>query len=153
MYFLRIIRTRMLNTSSKPSFASMKKKMVYTCYIRLSSLGYIYLPNVVALQVLTEDVMMCVPLCFILIHFIKTKLNNSKQCNDESSCTSKPCKWNIPSKRKGEVEPISNMKFRKHDEYRIYPCISRTFFHEKLLPKRGCGLSTETLEKTSREDT
>ena len=38
-------------------------------------------------------------------------------------------------------------------QYRIYPCISRTFFQEKLLPKRGCGLSTETLEKTSREDT
>ena len=54
----------------------MKKKMVYTCYIRQSSLGYIYLPNVVALHVLTEDVMLCVPLCFILIHVIKTTQNN-----------------------------------------------------------------------------
>jgi len=54
----------------------MKKKMVYTCYIRQSSLGHIYLPNVVALQVLTEDVMLCVPLCFILIHVIKTTQNN-----------------------------------------------------------------------------
>ena len=91
----------------------MKKKMVYTCYIRQSSLGYIYLPNVVTLHVLTEDVMLCVPL-FYLDSCYK---NNSKQCNDQSSYTSKPCKWNIPSKRKGEVEPISNVKFRKvHDE-------------------------------------
>ena len=43
--------------------------------------------------------------------------------------------------------------FAVYSFYRIYPCISRTFFHEKLLPKRGSGLSTETLEKTSREDT
>ena len=43
--------------------------------------------------------------------------------------------------------------FDNYFQYCIYPCISRTFFHEKLLPKRGCGLSKETLEKTSREDT
>ena len=32
-------------------------------------------------------------------------------------CTSKPCQWNLPKKRKLNAEPIQSLKFQKH-EYR-----------------------------------
>ena len=91
---------------------SMKKKMVYTCYIRLSSLGYVVSAKCGCPAGIDGR---CNHVCATLFYLDSFYKNNSKQCNDESSCTSKPCKWNIPRKRKGEVEPISSMKFRKHD--------------------------------------
>jgi hypothetical protein len=33
----------------------------------------------------------------------------------DESCTSKPCKWNVPRKRNGNVVPIADMQFTKHD--------------------------------------
>ena len=61
-------------------------------------------------------------------------------------------KFQLLPEESTRTNSFGTVRWQKFD-YRIYPCISRTFFHEKLLPKRGCGLSTETLEKTSREDT
>jgi len=56
--------------------------------------------------------------------FFLDSLNKKKtaiQSNgvDKVSCTSKPCKWNIPSKRKGAIQPIKLMKFRKHDYSKV----------------------------------
>lgn len=40
--------------------------------------------------------------------------------NDQvSSCTSKPCQWSVPPKRKGEVQEISKIKFKKHDYSKV----------------------------------
>lgn len=30
-------------------------------------------------------------------------------------CTSQPCQWNLPKKRKLNTEPIQSLKFQKHD--------------------------------------
>ena len=30
-------------------------------------------------------------------------------------CTSQPCQWNLPNKRKLNTEPIQSLKFQKHD--------------------------------------
>lgn len=46
---------------------------------------------------------------FALDSYCKERQNNVE------SCTSKPCKWNIPRKRKGPVTPIVEMSFEKHD--------------------------------------
>ena len=34
------------------------------------------------------------------------------------SCTSQPCKWNVPRERTGNVTPIGNRTFSKHDYYK-----------------------------------
>lgn len=45
--------------------------------------------------------------------FIKSTINEQTQ-NDQLPCTSKPCTWNVPSKRKQEPTPIQEVKFEKH---------------------------------------
>ena len=57
----------------------------------------------------------CNHICATLFYLESVFKTNSKLSADEVSCTSLPCKWTIPSKRKGEVQPISAMKFTKHD--------------------------------------
>lgn len=42
-------------------------------------------------------------------------LNKSKETeNDQLPCTSKPCTWNVPIKRKHEATAIQEEKFEKH---------------------------------------
>lgn len=35
--------------------------------------------------------------------------------DSNESCTSKPCKWSVPRKRKGPVQPIKQINVVKHD--------------------------------------
>lgn len=35
--------------------------------------------------------------------------------DSNESCTSKPCKWSVPRKRKGPVPPIKQINVVKHD--------------------------------------
>ena len=51
---------------------------------------------------------------FALEVFCKSKASNEREANEVAS-TSKPCRWNIPRKRKGNVLPISKTKFQKHE--------------------------------------
>lgn len=48
---------------------------------------------------------------FALEEFCKAR---AKEENEES-CTSQKCQWNVPRKRKVELVPISKLKFRKHE--------------------------------------
>ena len=49
---------------------------------------------------------------------------NNVHCDTDSAvsqqqvtvpCTSQPCQWNLPKKRKLNTEPIQSLKFQKHD--------------------------------------
>ena len=39
----------------------------------------------------------------------------AKQEETRKACTSQKCKWNVPRKRKLDLVPIANLKFRKHE--------------------------------------
>ncbi|XP_029207043.2 uncharacterized protein LOC114970731 [Acropora millepora] len=91
---------------------SMKKKMVYSCFIKLSSLGFVLSAKCGCPAGVDGR---CNHVCATLFYLESVFKTNSKLSADEVSCTSLPCKWTIPSKRKGEVQPISAMKFTKHD--------------------------------------
>lgn len=45
--------------------------------------------------------------------FIKST-NNEQTQNDQLRCTSKPCTWNVPSKRKQEPTAIQEVEVEKH---------------------------------------
>ena len=52
---------------------------------------------------------------FALGEFCKVR---EKQENDEA-CTSQKCKWNVPRKRKVDLVPVANLKFRKHEHGKL----------------------------------
>ena len=41
--------------------------------------------------------------------------NSRAETETATACTSQPCKWNVPRKRKGEVVQVSQIKFCKHE--------------------------------------
>ena len=47
------------------------------------------------------------------IEHLFTNATNSAESND-APCTSKPCTWNVPKKRKLEATTIQSVKFEKH---------------------------------------
>lgn len=99
---------------------SMKKNMVYTCFIKLSSLGYVLAAKCGCPAGIDGRCNHVCATLFLFDSIHKKKIKNVQaQNSDESSCTSEPCKWNIPSKRKGNVMPITAMKFRKHDYSKV----------------------------------
>ena len=90
---------------------SVKKTAAYTCYIILREQG------------LVERVFCGCPAgvdgrCN---HVVATLLAMEEFCKSRAetetatACTSQPCKWNVPRKRKGEVVPVSQIKFCKHE--------------------------------------
>ena len=66
----------------------------------------------------------------------------------EDSCTSKPCKWIIPRKRKGPVTPISEISFVKHDYAKEKK--GKTEGATKELPFTGCREKSYPLDFTFR---
>ena len=44
----------------------------------------------------------------------KKNVNNGRQGEDNLPCTSKPCTWGIPKKRKLEPSTVQSVKFVKH---------------------------------------
>lgn len=115
---------------------SMKKKMVYSCFIKLSSLGFVLSAKCGCPAGVDGR---CNHVCATLFYLESVFKTNSKLSANNVSCTSEPCKWNIPSKRKGEVQPISAMKFRKHDYNKRNK--------RPLLTKEYPSKSTENAEK------
>lgn len=90
---------------------SMKKKMVYTCYIKLSSFGFVLSAKCGCPAGVDGR---CNHVCATLF-FLDSVCKKNKKSSSEISCTSKPCEWSVPRKRKEEVQPISAMKFQKYD--------------------------------------
>lgn len=89
---------------------SMKKNLIYQCQIVMSSIGGVlkaYCGCPAGIDGRCNHVSATL---FALDEYCKEREKISIE-----SCTSKPCKWNIPRKRKGPVSPISAMSFHKHD--------------------------------------
>ena len=89
---------------------SMKKKAVYLCYLVLTSVGNVLRAHCGCPAGVDGRCNHVASTMFALEEYIKVR---DKQCTE--SCTSKPCKWNVPRKRTGSVTPIAQMKFCKHD--------------------------------------
>lgn len=104
---------------------SMKKKIVYTCFIKLSSLGFVLAAKCGCPAGVTGR---CNHVCATL--FFLDSLNKKRQSKESSaedvSCTSKACQWRVPSKRKGTLTPIGCMKFKKHDYNKVKGTTMRT---------------------------
>lgn len=92
---------------------SMKKDKVYTCFLVMTSFGSILKAHCKCPAGIDGRCNHVASTLFALEQHFK---NGQKTSSDsEESCTSKPCKWNIPRKHKGSVKPISEMSFVKHD--------------------------------------
>ncbi|PFX12333.1 uncharacterized protein LOC111347439 [Stylophora pistillata] len=92
---------------------SMKKDKVYSCFLLMSSIGCVLKAHCKCPAGIDGRCNHVASTLFALEQsFKETKRKNSDAAE---SCTSKPCKWNVPGKRKGPVTPISEMSFVKHD--------------------------------------
>jgi len=90
---------------------SMKKSSVYTCYIVISSIGFV-LQGKCGCPAGVDGRCNHVAATLFAMESLHKKNSNVEQ--SDVSCTSKTCKWSVPSKRKGPVQPINTMKFSKH---------------------------------------
>jgi hypothetical protein len=91
---------------------SMKKSAVYTCYIALSSIGFVLHGKCGCPAGVDGRCNHVAATLFGLESFHKKKSSSNEA---DVSCTSKPCSWSVPRKRKGPVQPIDTMKFSKHE--------------------------------------
>ena len=89
---------------------SMKKQSVYSCHIVLSSFGNVLRGQCGCPAGTDGRCNHVAAIMFALEDYCKERSKNSTE-----SCTSKPCKWSVPSKRTGSVVPLAHMKFAKHD--------------------------------------
>jgi hypothetical protein len=56
---------------------------------------------------------------FAAVEYCQQRLQLQPESSTEGlSCTSQPCQWNVPRERTGNVTPIGNMTFSKHDYYK-----------------------------------
>lgn len=99
---------------------SMKKSKIYSCFIKMSSLGMVLAAKCGCPAGINGR---CNHVCATLFYLEslgkKKQQATSTDSNNDVSCTSKPCKWTVPSKRKGPIEPIQNIKFKKHNFYKL----------------------------------
>ncbi|CAH3185351.1 unnamed protein product [Porites evermanni] len=91
---------------------SMKKSSVYNCFILLLPNGHIKSAYCGCPAGVDGRCNHIAAALFGLEEFCKQR---EKQQQEQTSRTSQPCTWNVPRKRKGEVLPISQMKFKKHE--------------------------------------
>lgn len=91
---------------------SMKKDKVYTCYLVISSLGKMLRAHCKCPAGIDGRCNHVASTLFALENYCKVR---EKLDESDESCTSKPCKWNVPRKRKGAIQPINEMTFVKHD--------------------------------------
>ena len=89
---------------------SMKKSTVYACCFVLSSTGTVLRVHCGCPVGVDGRCNHAAATLFSLVEFCV-----EREKLEAESCTSKPCKWNVPRKRKGDVVPIANMTFIKHD--------------------------------------
>ena len=91
---------------------SMKKNCVYNCHTVLLSNGTVKLSHCVCPAGVDGR---CNHIAATLFALDEHCRQREKQQKTTISCTSTACKWNVPRKRKGDVVPISEMKFQKHE--------------------------------------
>jgi hypothetical protein len=89
---------------------SMKMQSVYTCCIVLTSVGNVLRATCGCPTGVDGRCNHIAATLFSLEEYCK-----SRDKQETESCTSKPCKCNVPRKRTGNVEPIAQMTFSKHD--------------------------------------
>ena len=92
---------------------SMKKDKVYTCFLVIASIGRVLNAHCKCPAGIDGHCNHVASTLFALEQHFKERQKTSSVAED--SCTSKPCKWIIPRKRKGPVTPISEISFVKHD--------------------------------------
>lgn len=94
--------------------SSMKKTKAYNCFIVLDALGQVVRAYDGCPAGLDGRCNHVSATLFALEEYFKVQAGNP---GGESmvSCTSKPCQWNIPRKRKVENVVISRCKFKKHE--------------------------------------
>ena len=49
------------------------------------------------------------------------------QSSENISCTSKPCTWIVPKKRKLEPQPVQSIKFQKHEYGKVIKHVAREY--------------------------
>ena len=101
---------------------SMKKSVVYNCYIVLDKGGKVMTAYDGCPAGIDGRCNHVTSTLFALEEFFKQSKefnNTSPSLQPSLSCTSKPCAWNIPRKRKVENQPVACVKFRKHQHGKI----------------------------------
>ena len=93
---------------------SMKKSEAYLCHIVIRSNGLVQKASCGCPAGIDGRCNHVAATLFSLEEFCKVR----KQQNEEA-CTSQSCKWNVPRKRKIDLVPIANMKFRKHEHAKM----------------------------------
>lgn len=91
---------------------SMKKTAVYTCHIVMTSFGNMLRAKCACPAGVDGRCNHVTATMFALDEYSKQRV---KVDSSDISCTSKPCSWNVPRKRKGNIVPIAKIKFSKHD--------------------------------------
>lgn len=92
---------------------SMKKDKVYTCFLVLSTVGQMLRAHCKCPAGIDGRCNHVASTLFALEQHCKDRGKQSTE--EEQSCTSKPCTWSVPRKRKGPVVAIKEMTFEKHD--------------------------------------
>lgn len=91
---------------------SKKKTTAYTCYIVLRKNGLVQKAFCACPAGIDCRCNHVAATLFCLEEYCKVR---EKQLLADESCTSQKYKWNVPRKRKGEVVPIADMTFEKHE--------------------------------------
>ncbi len=97
---------------------SMKKQQVYTCHIVFISSGNLSSSQCGCPAGVDGRCNHVTATLFAAAEYCKQRSelkNKPKSSIEELSCTSQKCKWNVPRERTGNVTPIANMTFIKHD--------------------------------------
>ena len=93
---------------------SMKKTSAYSCFIVLTNQGSVSSVSCGCPAGIDGWCNHIAATLFALEVFCKSQASNEREGNEAAS-TSKPCRWNIPRKRKGNVLLISKTKFKNMD--------------------------------------
>ena len=108
---------------------SMKKTVLYNCYIVFNKCGSVMTAFDGCPAGIDGRCNHVTSTLFALEEFFKqSKAPVNPSLTPATSCTSKPCVWNVPRKRKIDNLPIAQVKFRKHQHGK--PCKSE----DKALP-------------------
>ena len=89
---------------------SMKKSKAYSCFIVMDALGQVVKAHDGCPAGIDGHCNHVAATLFALEQYLKFQTRGA----DTVSCTSKPCQWNIPRKRKIDNVPIFHCKFTKH---------------------------------------
>lgn len=113
---------------------SMKKKAVYSCFLVLLSSGKVFRAHCGCPAGVDGRCNHVAATLFALDDFCKQRKKMSD--NSEEPCTSKPCNWSVPRKRKGPVVPVAEMSFTKHDyaKKKVRRTSQPALDHERAMP-------------------